>query len=194
MKNVLRAAVTNAAKVSVKTLPGIVTMAGLMLLASAAQANEFAPVIAKSEILKDVVVPHQVCRSDTVEVQPQRSGAGAVIGGIAGGVLGHTVGQGGGKTAATVVGAITGAVVGDRVDNRDNAPEARQVERCHTVQDHQDQLVGYRVTYEYAGKRYTTRMARDPGDRVELQINVVGGEYEQPATYRDDRPYRRNDR
>lgn len=167
---------------------GLVSVAPLAQAAPRDIEAEYAPVITKSQILKDVVVPHQECRAETVETQPRRSGAGAVIGGVAGGVLGHTVGRGSGNAAATVIGAITGAVVGDRIDNRDNAPETRQVERCQTVAEHQDQVVGYRVTYEYAGKRYTTRMARDPGDRVELQIRVVGGDYEhsEPVSYRDE--------
>lgn len=170
---------------------------GLMTVVSLVQAaprdegspvGEFARVVSTSPILKDVVVPRQLCRTESVEVQPQRSGAGAVIGGVAGGVLGHTVGRGSGNAAATVIGAITGAVVGDHIDNRDNVPETRQVERCQTVAEHQDQVVGYRVTYEYAGKRYTTRMARDPGERVELQISVVGGDYErsEPVSYNDE--------
>src|SRR5947209_19377118 len=63
MKNVLRAAVANTARASAKTLPGIVAMAGLMMLASLAQANEFAPVVAKSEICKDTFVPRQICHA-----------------------------------------------------------------------------------------------------------------------------------
>ncbi len=166
-----------------KRISILLALAGLV---SVAQASEFAPVIAKSEIIKSVPVSRQVCSTETVEAAPDRSAAGAVIGGVAGGVLGHTVGKGGGKLAATVVGAIAGTVVGDRLDNQDATPTTQQVQRCHTVREQQDQLVGYRVTYEYAGKQYSTRMARDPGDRVELQISVVGADVEAPPViYRE---------
>lgn len=178
-----------------KTIVCVIAAACAAGVQASAQASEFAPVVAKSEIVREVSVPRQVCRSETVETQGERSAAGGVIGGVAGGVLGHTVGRGSGKTAATVVGAITGAIVGDRIDNRDNAPSTKQVQRCDTVMDRQDEVVGYRVTYEYAGKRYTTRMPHDPGDNVELQISVVGSEPDSvPAVYQDEPPRRRHRR
>lgn len=169
-------------------------LAGILLIGSIvpmAHANEFAPIVAKSEIVQDMPVSRQVCHNEQVTTEPEHSAAGAVIGGVAGGLLGHTVGKGGGKTAATAIGAITGAIVGDRVDNRDAEPGTRVVQRCGTVTEHQDQVVGYRVTYEFGGKRYTTRMANDPGDRVELHISVVGGDDAPPVSYRDDRNDRR---
>jgi len=183
--------------IAVKVLTGILLTTGLLATAQAAHRYdrededdvEYGRVIATSPILEDVVVPRQVCRADTVEVPAQRSGAGAVIGGIAGGVLGHTVGRGSGSAAATVFGAIAGAVIGDHVDNRDVGTETRQVERCQTVSERQEQVVAYRVTYEYAGKRYTTRMANDPGSRVAVQVNTRGDDYGrmEPVVYRNDR-------
>jgi uncharacterized protein YcfJ len=183
-------------------MKAMVCMLALASLAPMVQAAEFGRVVSKSEIIRQVPVDHQTCRTEDVTVAPERSAGGAVIGGVAGGVIGHGVGRGSGQAAATVIGAITGAIVGDRIDNRDAEPTTRQVQRCRTETAYQDQVAGYRVTYEYAGKRYTTRMAQDPGDRVAIRVSAVGGEddgqdnyapsrYDQPPRYNDD-PYRRS--
>lgn len=159
----------------------------LLSMIPAAHATEYARVLDATEIVRQVPVSRQVCRTEEISGPGERSAGGAIIGGIAGGVLGHGVGRGSGKTAATAIGAITGAIVGDRIGNRDVGPSTRQVQRCHNEQAYEDQIAGYRVTYEYAGKRYTTRMAQDPGDRVALRISVVGGEDDAPLASRDDR-------
>jgi len=51
----------------------------------------------------------------------------------------------------------------------------RPVERCReTVQTSYEQRIrAYDVTYRYRGQTFTTRMKRDPGNRIELQINVA---------------------
>jgi len=166
----------------------VLSLAVLTLAAPLAHAGEFAPVVAKSEIVREVPVSRQVCHDETVEVGRRRSAGGAVLGGVAGAVLGHTVGKGSGKAAATAAGAIAGAVVGDRLGNQDRAPATRQEQRCQTVEDHEDQVVGYRVTYEFAGRQYTARMSRDPGDRVEVRVSAVEGDgNDLPAVSRDDR-------
>ncbi|MDB5815928.1 MAG: hypothetical protein JWN23_3045 [Rhodocyclales bacterium] len=67
-----------------------------------------------------------------------------------------------------------GAVVGDRVDNQDGQTTAQTVRRCQTTQTSQQRTVGYDVAYEYAGQRYTTRMASDPGEWVPISVNVEG--------------------
>lgn len=166
-----------------KILPAILSLTAL--LPFAAQADEYAPVIARSEIVQGFPVSRQVCRTEQVSVPAERSGAGAVVGGVAGGLLGHTVGEGSGKIAATAVGAIAGAIVGDRVANRDadGYYETRNVQRCSNVTEMENRVVGYNVTYEYAGKQYSTRMARDPGSHVQLRISVVGGDDTGPVAY-----------
>ncbi len=51
----------------------------------------------------------------------------------------------------------------------------RPVERCReTIQtSYERRIRAYDVTYQYRGQTFTTRMKRDPGDRIELQINVA---------------------
>ena len=41
----------------------------------------------------------------------------------------------------------------------------RTVQRCRTVYDGRDEIVGYNVVYRYQGRDYTTRMAYDPVPR-----------------------------
>ncbi len=152
-------------------------LTGAMLLACVAplaQAAEMGRVVDKVQIVREEPVSQQVCQTENVQVPAQRSGAGAVVGGIAGGLLGNTVGRGSGNAAATVIGAVTGAVVGDRIDNADRAPSVQSVQRCSTERTMQDVVIGYRVTYEYAGRRYTTRLAQDPGEWVPVTVTASG--------------------
>ncbi|MFZ6864380.1 glycine zipper 2TM domain-containing protein [Undibacterium sp. Ji67W] len=137
-------------------------------------AQEFAHVVSKTQIMGNVPTQQQVCENSTVQVQPQSSGAGAVIGGIAGGLLGNTVGGGSGKVGAAVVGAITGSIVGDSVENKNNPPVTQNIQRCHLAQTLQNQVVGYNVTYEYAGRQYNTSLNNDPGDWVPVRITDQG--------------------
>lgn len=101
-----------------------------------------------------------------------RSIGGAVIGGVAGGVIGNRVGDG--RLGATAIGAVVGAIVGDRIDNSGrqvavrHAGYSRPMKRCHTVYERERRVTGYRVTYEYNGRRHTRLMDRDPGRRVQV--------------------------
>jgi hypothetical protein len=38
------------------------------------------------------------------------------------------------------------------------------------VSAYENRMVGYDVVYEYAGRRYTTRMARDPGAEIAIDV------------------------
>ena len=93
-----------------------------------------------------------------------------MLGGIIGGVIGHQIGSGRGQDTATVAGAA------DRCRRwlrqcraRATAREMREevVQRCDIryEQDYEERIEGYRVTYEYNGREYTTRMPYDPGER-----------------------------
>lgn len=148
----------------------------LLCTASVAVADDYGRVVSTTPIIRDVPQSRQVCHDETVSMPAQRSGSGvgALIGGVAGGLLGHTVGRGSGNTVATAAGAFTGAIVGDRLGSDDNPGSTQQQRRCQTVQEHQDQVVGYRVVYEYAGRQYKTRVAQDPGQwiPVSVQANV----------------------
>ena len=141
-----------------------------------------------------VQVPRQECSSQYVQDAPQVVGAergygGAIIGGVAGGLLGNQVGKGHGKEAATAAGAVIGAITGDRIQNNNNYPQQvvqappREVRQCRTVMDSQQQLTGYRVTYEYRGNEYVTVMREQPGRSLPVRVSV---------TPLEEREYHRN--
>ena len=137
---------------------------------------------------QNVTVPRNECTTQLVSDAPRqvsggdRNYGGAVIGGVAGGVLGHQVGKGHGKDAATIVGAVVGAIAGDSVANRDQAaPQyvqgpAREVQQCRTINEVQQQLTGYRVTYEYHGQPFSTITRENPGPNLPVRVSVVPAE------------------
>lgn len=158
----------------------LMTLAGI---AGAAQAAEYGRVINTTPVVQQVSVPQQSCWDEQVQVQQPRTYGGAILGGIFGGLLGNTVGHGNGNVAATAAGAVVGALAGDNLANQNSGVSTQTVRRCSTTQTQQQHTVGYDVTYEYAGQRYTTRMAYDPGREVPIQVNVDGGSApQQPAT------------
>lgn len=141
-----------------------------------------------------VQVPRQECTSQYVQDAPQVVGGergigGAIIGGVAGGLLGNQVGKGHGREAATAAGAVIGAITGDRLQNNNNGPQQvvqappREVRQCRTVMDSQQQLTGYRVTYEYHGASYQTVLRDQPGRTIPVRVSV---------TPLEEREYHRN--
>lgn len=127
--------------------------------------------------------PQQQCTNEVIYDQQggyradNRSLGGVVIGGLAGGLLGNQVGGGSGKTAATAAGAVVGAIVGDRISNDgyrggQQGARGREVQRCYTVDQWENRLSGYEVTYEYKGRRYTQLMQQHPGNRVRVNVSV----------------------
>ena len=101
-----------------------------------------------------------------------------LLGGLIGGVVGNQVGSGNGRDVARVAGAIIGGAIGNNVSHerqRGTYDNERLVERCEVrYHDSWDERIdGYRVTYEYAGREYTTRMPYDPGERVRIRVDVT---------------------
>jgi uncharacterized protein YcfJ len=140
----------------------------------------------------------RVTRSDTGAA----IGPGTVLGAIIGGVAGHQVGNGRGNDAATAGGAVIGGLIGNQVD-RDNrgapgavteverVPVERNVQRCRNVQEVREATVGFDVEYEFAGKRFNTRLDRDPGRYVRVAVNVMpveGNEMPAPPPSYPPRP------
>ena len=118
--------------------------------------------------------PRQECHTSYVQEQQRQSRGygGSVLGGIAGGLLGNQVGRGNGRTVATAAAAITGAIVGDRLENNQPAIVERPVQDCRRVDHWESRNNGYAVTYEYQGRRYTTVMPYDPGERLRLHVSL----------------------
>lgn len=104
-----------------------------------------------------------------------------IAGGLLGGVLGRQIGGGKGRDAMTVVGTLIGAsIANDRADRRRDArgyateEYSRPVRRCNTnIETHQEERIeGYRVTYRYNGRNYTTRTNSEPGRRIRVRVDV----------------------
>ncbi|MEP7295670.1 MAG: glycine zipper 2TM domain-containing protein [Burkholderiales bacterium] len=152
------------------TFPRLAAVAAAIGAVCAAQAAEMATVISSTPVTASIAVPRQVCSDGQQIVQQRPSGAGAVIGAIAGGVIGHNLGNGFGRAAATGLGAVTGAVIGDQVEAANSPVSEVPVRRCQLVSSHEERVVGYDVMYEYAGQRYSTRMARDPGRQFAVSV------------------------
>ena len=155
----------------------------------AARAAELASVVSSTPVTASVPVARQVCNDGQQLVQQRPSGAGAVIGAIAGGVIGHNLGNGFGRAAATGIGAVTGAVIGDQVEAVNSPVTEVPVRRCQTVSSYENRIVGYDVMYEYAGQRYSTRMARDPGRQMAVNVQPAEGSLPAPLdSYRESAP------
>ena len=162
-------------KLNIVAAAAVSSAAALVPLSS--HATEIARVVSATPVTAAVAVPNRVCTEEQQLIGARPSGAGAVIGAIAGGVLGHNIGGGFGRAAATGIGAVAGAAIGNGIEvNAANAypPTAVPVQRCQTVNGYENRTVGYDVVYEYAGRRYTTRMARDPGPTLEIDVRPAG--------------------
>jgi uncharacterized protein YcfJ len=102
-----------------------------------------------------------------------------VIGGIAGAVLGSKVGGGSGQVAASAIGTMVGGMAGRQVyDNAHRQQRSATVQVCDPVPANGDYgnannvATAYDVTYEYAGRQYTTRTSYNPGDRIRVRVDV----------------------
>ena len=149
----------------------------------AAQVNpqEMGRVISSTPVVSQVGVPRQVCSNESVPVQSQKSGAGAIMGGLAGGALGNAVGGGSGRAAATMLGIFGGAILGDRIEGGGQT-QYQTVQNCASQTFYENRTTSYNVVYEYAGKQYSVQMPNDPGQFVRLQVTPVGGtqQYQSP--------------
>jgi uncharacterized protein YcfJ len=147
--------------------------------AGAFAATEYGRVLSSTPVYGEVAVPQRECRDEQQAVAVPRayasSGAGALVGAVIGAAVGNGVGAGAGRAAATGIGAIAGAAIGDNVEAASTPPAVTTttVRRCRTVTQRENRIIGYDVTYEYAGRRYTTRLAQDPGERVALDVRVA---------------------
>jgi len=160
---------------------------------SSAYETERGTVISVTPIVQQVAVPRRVCNDETVSVQRQPSGAGALIGAIAGGAMGNAVGAGAGRAAATAIGLIGGAAVGNSIESGGQGAQAQSVRRCTTENTYEDRTAAYSVVYEYGGRQYTTQMRQDPGRYVQVQVQAsaegeVAPQYTPPARARGAPP------
>lgn len=145
---------------------------------------DYAPVTRVEPIVRQVRVqsPRQECWDEVRYVQNRAHisdpavGGRTLLGSVIGGVIGHQFGSGRGRDAATVAGAAIGAGVGyDSAAKRQPQVREEVVRRCdvrHQSQ-YEQRVEGYRVSYEYLGRSYTTEMPYDPGNRIRVRVAVA---------------------
>ena len=129
-----------------------------------------------------VSVPREQCYVQHVPRRRKASATGPILGAIIGGAVGNAVGHNKtNKRVGTVVGALLGGSIGydisrrnaDR-DIRGSHVSYRAHEVCEIVDEYtsEERLLGYHVTYRYAGETYTTRMDHHPGDSIRVRVHV----------------------
>jgi uncharacterized protein YcfJ len=107
----------------------------------------------------------------------------AVLGGIVGAALGSKVGGGSARYATAAVGSMVGGMAGRGIyesAQRNKQPKRTRVTVCDPVregdngryQTASNEVTAYDVTYEYAGREYTTRTSYHPGDRIRVRVDV----------------------
>lgn len=147
--------------------------AALNLVATDASATDIlARVISSTPVVQQVSVPRQVCTTQPMITETQRSGAGAVMGAIAGGAMGNAIGDGGGRALATMIGLIGGAMLGNNIEGANQ--QVQNVQQCSVQTSYENRTSHYNVVYEYAGTQYNAQMINDPGPYVRLQVTPVG--------------------
>ncbi len=140
---------------------------------------QFAEVVAAKEVFETVVTPREKCENVQVQhqapVKDEKRVAGSVVGAIAGGLLGSTIGGGDGKKLATVAGAAAGGYAGNRVQKNLQEKDVTTTteQRCRTVSEKSQKLVGYNVTYRLDGKEGVVRTSFKPGATLPVKNGQV---------------------
>ena len=113
-----------------------------------------------------------------------------VVGGVLGAVIGSQVGGGSARYATSAIGSMVGGIAGQRVyenAQRNRYPQPVSIQVCDPVpvdgrgystgygSVNDSQVSGYDVTYEYAGRTYTTRTSYNPGSRIRVRVDVTPG-------------------
>ena len=165
---------------------GLVAVLTIYSTPSLAGANyEQAEVVSSTPVYQTAVYkePREVCRQERVAYQEsvRQSKTPSIIGALVGGTLGNAVGH---KKSNKRVGAVVGSILGysiakdiaqHRYEHASNQQITyRQQEVCDVYYDEREeqQLLGYDVSYVYAGRIYKTRLNRDPGESLRVRVSV----------------------
>ncbi len=150
---------------------GVAAVASMNVFSSGPQ---YAQVVSATPIKETTKTPHQECRYVTVThrrpVQDENQVTGSLLGAVAGGLIGHQFGHGHGRALATAAGALGGGYAGNRVQSsmQDSDTYTTQNQRCTTVYDKSEKMLGYDVTYKINGQQGKVRMDHDPGTQIPL--------------------------
>lgn len=150
--------------------------------ASSAVLAEQARVLSSEPYYEPISVPVQSCTFIQPLTQPQQAQssnlgptvAGAVVGGIIGRATGNSTG---GRDRGTVAGAVVGGVIGNQL-GKEQAPTQvapAPTQQCATVITNTMRLVGYAVTYEYAGRRYHALLNYSPSAFIDITVQPTRG-------------------
>ena len=136
----------------------------------------FGRVIDVEPIIHYVTVnqPREECYDDVAR-RPAPGVAGTTAAGaVIGAAIGRQFGGGSGRDLATAAGAIAGGVVANQRALRNQGYREVPVQRCEVVNDRvrEEVVDGYNVTYVFQGRRYVTRTATPPGDRIQIAVDV----------------------
>jgi uncharacterized protein YcfJ len=142
----------------------------LMAVSTLGMAQEMGRVVSTTPIITQVIVPKQVCTTQTVQTQGQNTGLGGVTGLAVGAAIGNRFGKGDGRTGATLLGAVGGAIIGNQIEMNNSAPQTQNVQQCYTENQYENRTSGYNVVYEYAGFKYSVQLSNDPGRYIPLQV------------------------
>jgi uncharacterized protein YcfJ len=151
---------------------GAGAVAGLKLMH---RGPEYAEVLKVSPLTRTERTPRQECHQEQVRrpapVRDEHQLVGTLAGALIGGVIGHQIGGGSGRDLATVAGAAGGGYAGNRIQKnlQDRNTVTTAEEKCDTVYDSSEKIVGYRVRYRLDGKEATVQMDHDPGPRIPLR-------------------------
>ncbi|EHT00155.1 hypothetical protein HMPREF9689_01548 [Klebsiella oxytoca 10-5245] len=153
---------------------GVAAVAGLNVLD---RGPQYAQVVSSTPIKESIKTPRKECRNVTVThrrpVQDENRIAGSILGAVAGGVIGHQFGGGRGRDVATVVGALGGGYAGNQIQGsmQEGDTYTTTQQRCKTVYDKSEKMLGYDVTYKIGDQQGKIRMDRDPGAQIPLDSN-----------------------
>lgn len=143
-----------------------------------------APVVDVEPIKRTVrvAIPERECWEEEVHysnagIDAADAARNVFVGGVIGGVIGHQFGRGRGKDAATLAGTLLGASIAHGHAKRKARGHEYRVayeERCRVVNQYrtEERIDGYWVTYRYRGELFTTRTSYDPGDWIDVRVQV----------------------
>lgn len=104
-----------------------------------------------------------------------------VIGGVIGAAIGSQIGGGSARYATSAIGTMVGGIAGRQIYEQSRRQRDREgiVTVCDPVpadgryiSTGSGAVTEYDVTYEYAGRKYTTRTNYHPGDRIRVRVDV----------------------
>jgi uncharacterized protein YcfJ len=164
---------------------GIALASGAVLADDSRSDYDFAKVVHVEPLRRQVRVSEPV-RECWQESRPVSDGpfsynniGGTLIGGALGTAVGNQVGHGSGKDVARVAGALIGGAIGANVSRTRRqqlyGDQRQMVERCDVRyrDSYEERIDGYQVTYEYAGREYVTQMPYDPGEQIQVRVDVT---------------------